>query len=138
MEESAIILMLKEAETGFLVKEMGSYAVEERLIHKIYAQEIAGEVKVFLCLTCDKELEDWEYSAVFDYYDTEVFGEEIESIQEEEGFANPCWTLVFSFILQQEAMEEKLNKILRVHEDELQSVYEAIADKKDDYIDEEQ
>ena len=69
MEETTIVIMLKDEETGFLDQELGSYSVPERaeLIWSIYVKSN----EVVLRLSCDRELEDWEYEAVFDYYDTE-------------------------------------------------------------------
>ena len=39
MEEAAIVLMLKEKESGFLTKELGCYTVsgKESLLDRIYA-----------------------------------------------------------------------------------------------------
>ena len=136
MEESAVVLMLKEADTGFLTKEMGCYSVAGNmdLLFQIFVQEDAQMPTVHMGLTCAKELEDWEYDAVFDYYDTEVFQGLVDSITEEDGHLNPVWVLTFAWIDEPIQMAEKLSEILAVHEQELCSVYEAIADKKDDYI----
>jgi len=139
MEDAAIVIMLKEMDTGFLVKELGSYKLEdgaEQVVHTVYAQDVDGERMIFLRLGCDRELEDWEFEAVFDYYDTEVMQDIVESTEEEEGFHNPVWLLRFVFIDNQAELEEKLNRLIQVHQNELRSVYEAIADKKDDYFEE--
>lgn len=136
MEESAVVLMCKEAETGFLTKEMGCYSVTGNtdLLFQIFVQEDAQVPVVHMGLTCAKELEDWEYDAVFDYYDTEVLQDLADTITEEDGHWNPVWMLTFAWIEDPTQMAEKLSEILAVHEKELYSVYEAIADKKDDYI----
>lgn len=62
MEETTIVIMLKDEETGFLDQELGSYSVPERaeLIWSIYVKSN----EVVLRLSCDRELEDWEYEAV--------------------------------------------------------------------------
>ncbi|MBR6542687.1 MAG: hypothetical protein IKT73_05725, partial [Anaerotignum sp.] len=74
MEDAVIVIMLKDAETGFLEKELGAYTLPENsgLIFNIYAENEGKEV--VLRLSCDKELQDWEYDAVYDYYDTETVG----------------------------------------------------------------
>ncbi|MGN1230890.1 MAG: DUF6762 family protein, partial [Anaerotignum sp.] len=74
MEETVIVIMLKDAETGFLEKELGAYSISENgeLIFNIYAE--GEEKKVVLRLTCERELQDWEYDAVYDYYDIETVG----------------------------------------------------------------
>ena len=56
MEDAVIVIMLKDAETGFLEKELGSYTLPENsgLIFNIYAENEGKEV--VLRLSCDKEL----------------------------------------------------------------------------------
>ena len=140
MEDTVIVIMLKDKETGFLEKELSSYNVSlnENLIYNTYATEKEdGSIEVFMRLTCDRELSDWEYDAVFDYYDDEVLKPYVSSIEENDDFFNPCWDIAFEFLDNQHEMEEKIDKLLTLHRDELLSVYEAIADKRNDYIDEE-
>ena len=134
MEDTVIVIMMKDAETGFLEKELGAYTLPENsgLIFNIYAE---GEI-VVLRLTCDKELQDWEYDAVYDYYDTETVGTLVDMIEEEDGHYDPVWVVRFPFAEEQDAMEEKLTAILEKHQEELLSVYEAIKDKEDDYREE--
>ena len=58
---------------------------------------------------------------------------EVISVEEEEGGYNPVWVVKFAFEDNIETMEEKIQKLLELHKKELDSVYEAIADKKDEY-----
>lgn len=134
MEETVIVIMLKDGETGFLEKELGAYSLQENsgLIYNIYAE---GET-VILRLTCDRELQDWEYDAVYDYYDPETVGALVDTIEEEDGHFDPVWVASFPFAEEQEVMEERLTAILAAHKEELLSVYEAIKDKEDDYREE--
>lgn len=136
MEETVIVIMLKDAETGFLEKELGAYSISENgeLIFNIYAE--GEEKKVVLRLTCERELQDWEYDAVYDYYDTETVGALVDSMEEEDGHYDPVWVVTFPFAEEQDIMEQKLTEILEAHKEELLSVYEAIKDKEDDYREE--
>ena len=136
MEETVIVIMQKDAETGFLEKELGAYSVSENaeLILNIYAE--GEDARVVLRLSCDKELQDWEYDAVFDYYDTETVGALVDSIAEEDGQYSPVWVVTFPFAEEQTVMEERLTSVLQAHQEELLSVYEAIKDKEDDYREE--
>lgn len=133
MEETVIVIMLKDAETGFLEKELGAYSISENgeLIFNIYAE--GEEKKVVMRLTCERELQDWEYDAVYDYYDTETVGALVDSIEEEDGHYDPVWVVTFPFAEEQDVMEQKLTDILDAHKEELLSVYEVIKDKEDDY-----
>jgi hypothetical protein len=136
MEDTVIVIMMKDAETGFLEKELGAYTLAENsgLIFNIYAE--GEDHTVVLRLTCDKELQDWEYDAVYDYYDTETVGALVDVIEEEDGHYDPVWVVRFPFAEEQDVMEQKLTDILEKHQEELLSVYEAIKDKEDDYREE--
>jgi hypothetical protein len=127
--------MIKDEHTGFLEKELGSYKVErhDELIYNTYAQEKDGKYIVFMKLTCDRNVEDWEFDAIYDYYDTQTVLAEAESIAEEEDCYNPTWIVTFDFIDNIEKMEQKIQKILDLHYMELKSVYDAISDKRDEY-----
>lgn len=137
MDDSAIVIMLKNRETGFLEKELGFCTIEkdEMLIDTIYAEEKDGSYEIIMKLTCDREVNDWEYDAIYDYYDTEILLNEVNSVEEEAEVYNPTWKVCFDFIEDSQQLNEKINSLLKLHKKELESVYEAIADKKDDYID---
>ena len=140
MEDTVIVIMLKDIKTGFLDKELASYTISENenLIYNTYAVEKEdGTIEVFMRLTCDRELSDWEYEAVFDFFDDESIKPFVASIKENDDFFNPCWDITFDFSDNTTEMEEKIQKLLTLHKQELLSVYEAIADKKDEYMNEE-
>ncbi len=136
MEETVIVIMLKDKETGFFEKELGCYKIEnnDALIYNTYACESENGYTVNMKLTCDREVSDWEFDAIFDYYDPETLMPFVSSIEEEEDCYNPTWNVTFEFLDNIEAMEEKISEILSVHARELETVYEAISDKKDEYL----
>ncbi|MEW9121843.1 MAG: DUF6762 family protein [Thermotaleaceae bacterium] len=135
MEPVVLMLMEKEKDTGYLMGEIGSYRIAEggELVEKIYLTD-NGEKKVHLQLTTAQDLEDWEYNAVYDYYDVEVYGDLIQSIEEIEETHNPVWEVTFPFRDTQEGMEEHLQKIIAVHMRELKSTYEGIQNKREEYL----
>lgn len=137
MEDCAIVIMLKNKETGFLEKELGFCTLNgnETLIDTIYGEEENGSYKVILKLICDKEVSDWEYDAIYDYYDSDNLLTQANSVEEEIEVYNPTWKVCFDFIENTYLLSEKINSLVNLHKKELESVYEAIADKKDDYID---
>lgn len=138
MDETVIVIMLKDKDTGFLEKELGSYPLSEDvgMVYNIYAEEAEEGKKVVLRLTCNKEIEDWEYDAIFDYYDTESLAKIVESVAEEDGHYNPIWVVKFLYTDTYTEMANKISTILEMHKKELLSVYDAITDKKDDYSEE--
>ena len=138
MEEAVIVIMLKDKKTGFFDKELGSYSVGEYMpyIYNTYALEEDGKYKVYMKITCPEDVEDWQFNAIFDYYDTETLLPFVTSIEEDEQCYNPTWTVSFDFKDNIEEMEEDITNILQLHQKELKSVYDVIADKKDEYMDE--
>ncbi|OPJ56488.1 DUF6762 family protein [Alkalithermobacter paradoxus] len=135
MDSFELVLMEKEIETGFLSKEIESYSIKgnENLVQSIYMINEDSKEIVYLILTTDKDVSDWEYSAIFDYYDEEVFKDVVISVEEIHDKYNPAWKLKFGFIDSHESMQELLNKILSIHKKELDSVYEEIKDKEEEY-----
>ena len=134
MNETVIVVMLKDAATGFLEKELGTYSVtHENLIHNIFALEAGPNTNVHIRLTTERDLADWEFSAVFDYYDTEPLIGACALVAEDESGYNPMWEVVFEFSENQVLMQERLSHILNLHMNELNSVYEAIKDLQEDY-----
>lgn len=133
--DTVIVIMLKNKQTGFLEKEIGNYTIDENegLIVNVFATEEESEIKVHLKLTVDRDVEDWEFDAIYDYYDEETVKSEALEVLEVEDCYNPTWEVIFDFINSQEGMEEKLNKILECHRKEINDVYEAIKDKKEEY-----
>ena len=138
MEDTVIVIMLLNPETGYLEKELGCYTVAEyeNLIYNTYAADDSGKLTVYLKLTVQEDVSDWQYNAIFDYYDTEVLQPYVNTISQDTEQYNPTWLVSFAYIEDIKGMEEKLSAILLAHSQELVSVMEAIADKKDDYIDE--
>lgn len=143
MENEILIIMLKDIETGFLDKEFTSIKLFDddfiNFIYKIYAENISDKLEIKLMTTINKDIEDWEYNAIFDYYDfncynNETFSSFNTSIKEVEDSLNPIWEISIKNF-DNDSLEDIINKILDIHKREVISVYEAIADKKDDYID---
>lgn len=135
MEETVIVIMLKDSNTGFLEKELGCYKIteNENLIYNTYAVEEEQGIKVCMKITTDREVEDWEFEAIYDYYDYETILPFVTSIEEDVDCYNPTWCITFNFVDNIEAMEQKIGNIITLHQQELQSVYEAISDKRDEY-----
>ncbi len=133
--DTIIVIMEKNLKTGFLEREIAGLSLSEnqKYIVNIYA---AGD-SLCIKLSDDRELEDWEFEAVYDYFDTEVFGGRITEISEEEDTYNPTWKIELPFDENNtEGLEERVEEILDIFKKELSSVYEVIKDKKGEYYEE--
>ncbi len=135
MEETFLVLMLKDKETGFLDKELSAYKIgeNENLIVNIFATEEKDKTIVHLKITTDRDCQDWEFDAIYDYYDNEIYNDKILSFEEETEVYNPTFLLTFEFIDDDSKMETFIKKILEMHKNELLDVYQVISDKEAEY-----
>ncbi len=134
LEETFLVLMLKDKNTGFFEKELCAYNIQENeeFIVNMYAEEYNNNTMVHIKLTTNKEVEDWEFDAIYDYYDVDIF-KEIGNCQEVEDCFNPTWEIVVPF-LEKEEMEQTITDILAIHKKEIFEVYETIKNLKNEYI----
>ena len=135
MDSMVVMLMEKERDSGFLAREVGSYTIKRygELIDRLFSIKVNEKEIVYLRLTVEKDVEDWEYTAIYEEYDASGLEEHILSFDEVEDTFNPIWEITFDFSENQEAMEEKLQTILDLHKRELDRVYVEIPDRKSLY-----
>ena len=125
MESFALILMQKNKETLEIEKEIGSYTVSSNLdlINGIHMTCEDEKNIVHLKITTEKDVKDWEFSAILDYYDDEVLNDLALSVKEIEDAYNPTWEVNFEFLDSQDGMKSKIEAILDKHRKELDEVY---------------
>lgn len=138
MEPFAVIIMKKDSETGFLDKELGSYMIKEHgdYIDSIYVLELDGKNIAHMRISTDFDVQDWQYSAIYDYYDEDKVKdlEDVLSIEAIEEEFNPLWEVRFVLPEIEEAAEEMMVRILTSHKNELDEVLEEIKDKEEEYL----
>jgi len=136
MDESIeIVVMLRDAD-GLLVRELATVKVElDGYLLNITAEENEGEIPYLVRakVTTERDMADWEFDAVYDYYDDGVCAEAGAACTELEDCENPSWALSFPWNGDEDALEQTLNRLLAVHAAELASVYAEIALHKDEY-----
>lgn len=135
MESFALILMQKNKETSEIEKEIGSYTVSSNLdlINGIHMTCEDEKNIVHLKITTEKDVKDWEFSAILDYYDDEVLNDLALAVKEIEDAYNPTWEVDFEFVDSQDGMKSKIESILDKHRKELDEVYAEIKDKEEEY-----
>lgn len=135
LESTLFMLMKKNPETGFLENEVGSYKIDKNseLIQNMYLTEEEGKEFIHLTLSTGKDVDDWQFSAILDYYDIDILKSSVISISEIEDSYNPTWEIVFEF--EEDNFEETISLILEKHSNELIEVFEEIKDKKEEYTD---
>ncbi|PPK47898.1 DUF6762 family protein [Clostridium algidicarnis] len=132
MDFSSLVIMEKEKDTNLFLRELGSYEVRDggNYVRKLFC--IDGIVSVYF--DTDKDVEEWEYSAIFDLFDTEAFVEKGYEIKDKDEEYNPTWVINFPYDEKREIMSYKINEICNLIDECFKKVYLDMKGKKEDYI----
>ncbi|KHD13372.1 DUF6762 family protein [Clostridium butyricum] len=131
MDFSSLVLMEKDKETGFIKKELGSFEVNEGALYvkKLFVLDDT----VNLYFDTNKNVEEWEYSAIYDLFNVEPFEEKGYEITEDLDEYNPTYIINFKYEDDYEVMKEKINECLSLITSEIETVFEAIKGKEAEY-----
>ena len=131
MDYSSLILMEKDKETGFVVKEIGSYNVSEgaEYIKSFYVLDD----KVYIKFDTNKDVEEWEYSAIYDVFNMELFENEGIEIEEVEDEYNPTFLINFKYKDDHDYIEEKLSLSIELIEEAMEKAFNDIEGKEEEY-----
>ncbi|HAK44269.1 MAG TPA: hypothetical protein DCM59_18245 [Clostridium sp.] len=131
MDFSAIVLMEKDKETKFFTKELGSYEVNDgaEYITKLFYD---GE-KVNLYFDTNKDVEDWEFSAIYDLFDEESFSDIVKSIEPYDEEFNPTWIVTFDYDEDHNILNNRLNNICTKIKEEMEKALNDIEGKSVEY-----
>lgn len=131
MEFQSLVLIERDNE-GHFAKELSSYKINLGAVYvkKFYLQEN----KVFLEFHTNKDVSEWEYTAIYDLFNVEAFEKEGLGIEELDDEYNPTWRITFDFIEERLEMEDKLNYILDLIEERIEEVLENIKGKEEEYL----
>lgn len=131
MDYSSLILMEKDKETGFVVKEVGSYNVSEGAEH-IKSFYVLGDA-VYIKFDTNKDVEEWEYSAIYDVFNMNLFEEEGFEIEEVEDEYNPTYLVKFKYEDNREYISEKLSLCIELIEEAMEKAFSDIEGKEEEY-----
>lgn len=131
MNFSSLVLMEKDKDNKFFTRELGSYKVNEgaEYITKMYYD---GE-RVNVFFDTKKDVEEWEYTAIFDYFDYESFTERGYIIEDIDDEYNPTWLVKFEFLSKHEDMEKKLDELCNLISEKVYEVFQNINNKREEY-----
>ena len=131
MDFSSLVLMEKDKETGFIKKELGSFEVNEGALYvkKLFVLDDT----VNLYFDTNKNVEEWEYSAIYDLFNVEPFEEKGYEITEDLDEYNPTYIINFKYEDDYEVVKQKINECLSLITSEIETVFEAINGKEAEY-----
>lgn len=133
MNFSSLVLMEKDKESNFFVKEIGSYEVgdgAEKITKFFYDGEMVNAY-----FDTGRDVEEWEYSAIFDLFNIENFVNNGYEIQDNDDEYNPTWLVKFKYIEDHIDMQKKLNELCEIIEVSMDKVFNDIKDKQEEYSD---
>ena len=132
MDFSSLVLMEKDKETGFIKRELGSFEVNEGalFVKKLY---VLDEI-VYMHFDTNKNVEEWEYSAIYDLFNSESFIESGYEIEEDLDEYNPAYIIKFKYEDDYDLMKKKIQEVVGTIEKEMNSVFEAIKGKESEYL----
>ena len=132
MDFSSLVLIEKDKETGFIKRELGSFEVNEGalFVKKLY---VLDEI-VYMYFDTNKNVEEWEYSAIYDLFNNEAFTERGYEIEEDLEEYNPTYIIKFKYEDEYDLMKEKIQEAVAIIEREMNAVFEAIKGKEAEYL----
>ena len=132
MDFSSLVLMEKDKETGFIKRELGSFEVNEGalFVKKLY---VLDEI-VYMHFDTNKNVEEWEYSAIYDLFNSNSFTENGYEIEEDLDEYNPAYIIKFKYEDDYDLMKKKIQEAVATIEKEMNLVFEAIQGKETEYL----
>ena len=131
MDFSSLVIMEKDKETGFIKRELGSFEVDEKDLHVKKLYVIDNEVNLYF--DTGKDVEEWEYSAIYDLFNEERFNEAGFKLEEDLDEYNPTFILKFQYKEDHNDMKEILDKAIEMIYEEMENVFETIKGKEEEY-----
>lgn len=130
MDFSSLVLMQKD-EQGFIVKELGSFPVNEGALYikKLFVQNNIVNV----IFDTNKDVEEWEYSGIYDVFNYDLFkneGYEIDDIDEE---FNPTFLVKFEYTDDYNATRDKLEDVVSLIDEAMELAFKEIEGKEAEY-----
>lgn len=132
MDFSSLVLMEKDKETGFIKKELGSFEVNEGALYVKKLFVLDDTVNMYF--DTNKNVEEWEYSAIYDLFNVEPFEEKGYEVTEDLDEYNPTYIINFKYEDDYELMKEKINECISLISQEMNAVFEAIKGKEAEYL----
>lgn len=131
MDFSSLVLIEKDKETGFIKKELGSFEVNEGalFVKKLY---VLDEI-VYMYFDTNKNVEEWEYSAIYDLFNSEAFIESGYEIEEDLDEYNPTYIIKFKYEDDYDKMKKKIQEAVSIIDREMNLAFEAIQGKEAEY-----
>ncbi|CDM69353.1 hypothetical protein CM240_2210 [Clostridium bornimense] len=134
MEFSSLVLIERDSEGKFL-KEYDSFNAEEgaEYITKFYTDRS----NIYIVFDTNSDVEDWEFTGIFDLFDRESFTEAGYTINDIEEEYNPTFEVIIPFEDDYDYINDKLQDVSRKINITMTKVFADIVGRENDYKGEE-
>ena len=131
MQFSSLVLMEIDKDTNQFVKELGSYEASEgaEFVTKL---NYYGEL-VNLFFDTKVDVEEWQYTAIYDCFNEEAFRQKGYSIAAVDDEYNPTWLVKFKYSDEHMVVREAIIEVCELIKQELKQVFENIKGKEAEY-----
>lgn len=131
MDFSSLVLMERDPKTKLFLREIGSYKVDEgsEYVTRFFME---GDI-ISLYFDTHKDVEEWEYTALFDVFNKDAFKKKGYDIEEYDDEYNPTWVVKFNFDKEYDVMEQKVHDICFLIKEEIKNAFNNIEGKKEYY-----
>lgn len=131
MDFSSLVIMQKDKETGYLIKELGSYQAGDGAKYVTKLHETDGDV--ILYFDTNRDVSEWEYSAIYDLLDYDLFRNSSLDIEDVDDEYNPSWKVILKYKDEHNEMKEDLDKVCSIIEEAMDKVFNDIQGKEEEY-----
>lgn len=131
MDFSSLVLMEKDKETGFITKELGSFEVNEGALYVRKLFVVDNIVNLYF--DTNKDVQEWEYSAIYDLFNKDAFIENGFEIDEDLDEYNPTFILKFKYNEEYAEMKEMIDKAVELISNEMNNIFKNIEGKEKEY-----
>ena len=131
MQFSSLVLMERDKETNQFVRELGSYETSEgaEYVTKLYYD--GGQINLFF--DTHEDVEEWQFSAIYDHFNEEIFREKGYSIEAVDDEYNPTWVVKFEYSEEHMIVREAIIEICELIKQEFKEVFIKIEGKEEEY-----
>ena len=78
-------------------------------------------------------MEEWQFTAIYDYFNEEAFRDKGYSIEAVDDEYNPTWVVRFEYSKEHMVVREAIIEICELIKQELREVFEKIKGKEEEY-----
>lgn len=132
MDFSSLVLMEKDKESGFITKELGSFKVSDGALYVKKLFVLDNTINLFF--DTNKDIEEWEYSAIYDVFDYSIFEENEFAIEDCLEEFNPTFLVKFEYDENYDVVKSRIDKCVSLIEEAMESAFKDIVGKEADYI----